>query len=492
MPISPVGHAADAPTTQFSALNLGLSGDPVTAPFPAITVGADPTTELPVIRPEESEAPPKPRKAILQLAGPMVLSGIVGVLLPIITMGLMGRMGADALYVRSVYSPLAFLFVAVQMSFDVSNQVMMAVKKGKGEQNDVWATALSMIRVWLVVGLIMAGLLTGLATPLCDLLGVQEQARDQFTGFLRWMSLANITFAWPIVFASTLRGSGYARRAVFITLTNASLQVVGVFWVGIRGGVGMNALPLSLVLATTISGTLGIVLLHHAGLLRRDMKWRPEVKRQLLRTGVPVSMTSVVMFAMNFAFVRILSPFGPIVVSGFATAGTVQSLVQMPGMMLGSASAIVMNRRRGADPSTRLFPIYRTGLSIAIAVYVVISLSIWAGRDWVGQMASGNADSAVETARYLSIVGPTYLVLGLVLMSAAVLQQIGAGTLSVSMTVTYVAGMIVIGGPLTFLTHNPLTLYQTIAGMNIAGVLAVITAASYIRRRDRRTAEEHD
>jgi Na+-driven multidrug efflux pump len=418
----------------------------------------------------------------------MSVAELAGVLVPIAVLAQLGQLGGGALYVRSLFMPLTFLFLAVQTAFDVANQALAASASGRGDRAGLLAGALSMARVWVGVGVVVAGLLIAGAPLLADLLSVRAGARGDFEWFVRWMSLGALGLIWPVLCASTLRGAGRARAAAAITLISASVEVAGVAALGFGAGLGIWSVPLAMAGAALSGGLTGLALLRRAGLLAARTgcgAWRPEVTGQVLRVGVPVGISYAVLFGMNLALLWILGPFGPAVVSGFSAAITVQGLVYMPGLVLGSATAIVMNHRLGASRQAQLGVVLRAGLEAAAVVYLVFAVALWFGRDPLAHLLSASPPVAAQTAHFLGIVGLTYIVMGPVLTVLTAIEQVGGGFLATGLNGAYVLGVVVIGGILARRGHDPGALYVTMAVTNLAGLTAVASAGWYIGRRDR-------
>ncbi|MGC4954841.1 MATE family efflux transporter [Actinomadura citrea] len=424
------------------------------------------------------------RRRIARLAAPMAAAQLLAIMVPIVIVAILGWMGDEAIRVRSLYFPLAFLFFGVQVAFDVTNQTITALRTGRGER-DVGATTMSVAVVWLGTGLAL-GIGLSLAAPaLADVLGADAQGKDLFVRFLRWMSLANLTLAWPVLCASALRGAGRAGPAALIMLVGSAVEVAGLAVLGFGCGLDIAALPLATALNGLTAGAFGMVVLARTGLLR-EWGWRPEVLGYLLRTGVPVSLTNIVMFGMNFAFVLMLKPFGPDVIAGFATATTVQNLVIMPAVVLGSAAAILMNQSLGASGREQVAAVLGAALRTTLAVYAVIVPVLWLLRGVIGHLTAENERIAGETARYIAIVGPSFVVLGLVLTALMALEQTGGARLALAASAVYVAGSVGIGALAGRGAGGPVPLYVTIGAMNTAGVLAVLAAVAFVRAQDRR------
>ena len=53
---------------------------------------------------------------IIRVSLPMVASAVVAVVMQVVVLALIGHMGGSALYVRSVYTPVSYLFLAMTTS----------------------------------------------------------------------------------------------------------------------------------------------------------------------------------------------------------------------------------------------------------------------------------------------------------------------------------------------------------------------------------------
>ncbi|WP_165978121.1 MATE family efflux transporter [Actinomadura darangshiensis] len=424
---------------------------------------------------------------IAGMAAPMAFAQLLSVLVPISIVAIMGWMSDEAIHVRALYTPLFLLFFAVQTAFDISNQSLTALRAGRGEKDQVSAM-LSLGGVWVSAGVVLAGVLSMAAPALADVLGAGPDVRGPFVLFLRWMSVANLALIWPVLCASTLRGTKRASQGSAVMLVCNVVEVGGLAGFGLGTDMGLVAVPLATIIAGGVSGLTGHILLLRAGLLHPPPGglWRPEVLGHLLRTGLPVSLSTTVMFGMNFAFLLMLEPFGADVRAGFTTAGTIQNLVLMPGFVIGSASAILMNQQRGVGGRRRLTSVLASGLQVTLIVYCVLVPVLWLLRDSIGHLATGNPRIVEEIGGYFAIVGPSYLTLGLVYTSVMALQQTGGGVVALSGNAIYVLGTVGIGALAVHGAASPTPLYVTMSAMNVCGLVVVISAFVFLGRQDRR------
>ncbi|MGC5364176.1 MATE family efflux transporter [Streptomyces sp. DT24] len=436
---------------------------------------------------ETAPAIRSPSRSVLRIAVPMLPADIAAVLVPLLVLALMGRMAGDAQYVRALFMPVQFLFLALTAGLGAGNQVAAAVAHGAGDLRAAGAALLANARLAVGAGAAFSVPLIVSAPLLGDLMGVSGTARDDFTAFLCAIAPASVLLLGPALTASTLRGCGLARQAAAVTLLAAATEVGGVALLGLKAGLGVDGVAPAVALSGLVGTALGWVLLRRAGLLGPAAgRVRPlparAAARQLLTVSVPVGASYLVICASNLALMRILAPFGPSVQAGYANAATLQTLLIMPGLVLGSATAIVLNSHRGAGRSRLLAPVLHSGLRIAAGTYAVLAAVSYFGRELFAGLMTGDGRIAAETAHYLEVVGPSYLLMGLVLAALTVLEQVGGGPVALAMNAVYFVGAVTVGGWLARSTGDPAALYRTIAGFNGLGVAAVATTLLFVRR----------
>ncbi|MFE7524843.1 MATE family efflux transporter [Kitasatospora sp. NPDC057542] len=430
-----------------------------------------------------SERVPGASTRIRRLALPMTAGEIVGYLQMLALVAMVGRMGGDALYVRSLFVPLGMLFGALNSALAVTAQVACSISKGRNAPEKAFPIAVSMMKVWVALGTGLTVLVTACSPLLAAFFDVSASARPDFIRFLCWMSLVSLLGFGPAVCASALRAFGFVRQALVVSLSGAALELGLVGALGLGAGMGMDSLPVAAAV-TAVAGTLaGLWMLRRTGLSSAGQRspWQPEVIGLIKSVGVPVALTIGVISLYSLAMIRVLSPFGSATVSGFATASSVQSLVIMPGLVLGSAAAIVLNQQRGAGTYTSLGPTYAGAVRIAFGVYAVIALVAWAGRDLIAQVMTDDPVVAEQAARYLAIVALTYVLQGPVLMALTLMEHVGGGQRALLLNIGYFGVNIIAGYWASRAFDSPDGLYWAVAASNLQGVVVLLIAASFMR-----------
>ncbi len=425
------------------------------------------------------------RRRIRRLAIPIMLAALTGVGVQFATMALLGRISDQALYVRSLYLPVAFLIIALQEALDVATQVSVAITRGRGDISGTGPLAASFLRLgYLMMGAACV-LIAALAPALARLLSASPADNAVFVSFVRWSALASLASVAPIVLAAVLRGWGKASSAAAVTMTNATVQVGGVALLGFGTGLGVYSVPWAILGGALAGLALGLIGWRRHGLPRVPLlAWRREAAIRLGVVGGPVAVSYLLLFGSNLGLLWILGPFGPLVVSGFAAAYTVQTVTIVPAIALGSATAIVMNQLRGQGHGQLLPSVFRSGLRLALWTYLPAAAVVWLARGLLADIATRSPLIAAQTERYLTVVGPTLALMGLVLVAVTVLEQLGAGVISIAANLLYFGVIIAVGGVLARHARGPADLYATIAITNtLGGPLTVITALATIRHR---------
>jgi Na+-driven multidrug efflux pump len=432
------------------------------------------------------------RRRILALAVPIMLAALTGVLVQFAVVALLGRVSDQALYVRSLYLPVAFLMLALQEGLDVSTQVAVAIGRGRADRAGIAPLAGSFLLLGLGLSGLACLLLTLAAPTLAGLLSAGAADRALFVAFVRWSALAGLATVCPTVLAATLRGWGKAAAAATVSMSTAATQVGMVALLGFGTGLGVFSVPLAVVIGSAAGTVVGGLSWRRNGLPMIDPRtWRPAAARTLLGVGGPVATSYLLLFGSNLGLLWVLGPFGTAVVSGFSGAYTVQTVMIVPAIALGSATAIVMNQLRGQGRTTLLPTVFRAAVELALVGYVGVAAASWLGRDALAAAVTRSPVIAEQVERYLGIVLPTMMLMGLVLVAVTVLEQLGAGLVSVLLNVSYFGAVLVIGGLLARHDHDPATLYWTVAIANLVGApLAVPVAATVIRRRTRTATAE--
>ncbi|MFJ9777759.1 MATE family efflux transporter [Kitasatospora sp. NPDC101157] len=423
-------------------------------------------------------------RTISGLAVPLFVAESLGFAVQLGVVAVLGRMGGDAVYIRSLYQPVSLVVIAVTVGFGVSDQVAAAISKGAGRPRDVMTNAASLARIWLGLGAALYFVLAIAAPLLTGLFHVDAEHRDTFVSFLRWTSAANLLGVGTELLASCLRGYGYVRHATLLVTCTASVRIVLVAGLGLGTGVGIAAVPVAEATAAVTGITMGLVLLRRTELwhLPAALIWRRDVLTGLRRIGLPIALSLLLISAYNVAVVGVLGSYGQDAVAGFTVVSTLQNLVLLPGMVLGTATAITINQLRGKGDWQRMRGLMRGGIEVTVAVYVAIAVLVWLVHDPLARLISGNAGVAAAAGSYLGAVALTYAVQGPVLTSLTVMEETDGGFRAIVLNALYFGLIVAVSAAAAHAAGSADGFYETVAYCNLIGVSVPVVAVRHIRK----------
>jgi len=466
-------------------------------------------------RSPEAQAQAVLRRRIVGLALPICGAVVVGAGAQSVIAALLGHMGDDALYVRSVFIPVAFLVLALQEGLDISTQVGFARLRGARQAGRTRSTLVTFVRVGLLV-LAVTALAVAVAAPwLASLLGVPSARSAQFVEFARWTALASVLTVPTTIAAAALRGWGRPGLSAVLSVLVATVQVSGVWLVGEVAGLGVMSVPVATAASAAVGATVALWLVLRTGLVRTV---RPgdgpggqaagqsvgraagqaaaraetaggapgpdvDVRRLLVGIGVPVGLSYLLLTVMNFVTVWILSPSGSSVVAGYGAAAAVQTVLVVPAIGLAAAVGVVMNQQWGTGDLGLLPRTLRVGTRIAVSVYLGVGLVAFLTAAQVARLMAADPVVAEQTELYLRVVGPSLAGLGTVLFLLTLLEQLGHGRVAVGLNLAYAVLSLGVGGVLARQGGGHEALYLVVACSNLLGVVVVLPLAFRLVRR---------
>jgi Na+-driven multidrug efflux pump len=239
-----------------------------------------------------------------------------------------------------------------------------------------------------------------------------------------------------------------------------------------------------------VSGLTGLGL--GIAMLRRTELWQlrtaararlREAVAGLRRIGGPVAASLLVIAGYNFALLGVLGRFGENAVAGFSVATTLQNFILLPGTVLGTTTAIIINQQRGAGEGHRMRDTLRGGLDVTVVVYVPVAVVLWLLAHPIAVLLSGDPQVSSATGAYLSFVALTYAFQGPVLTALTAMEETGGGVRAIVLNVVYF-GAIVLATALPGESLGGANgVFEVVACCNFMGISVPFYALRYMRKR---------
>ena len=185
---------------------------------------------------EEGDAltnPTKPKLSILELAWPTILSNLLYSVIGIVSIKLIGSLGASAVASVTTGHRIFFALQAILMAVSAGTTAMVARSWGASDYEE--AARVTSVSLW--IGNVVAVLLTipcfFFAVEIAGVFGLDEETTRQAGEFIRYLSVFNIAFAINMILSAALRAAGDTRTplwiGVFTNIINVALLYILVF-----------------------------------------------------------------------------------------------------------------------------------------------------------------------------------------------------------------------------------------------------------------------
>jgi Na+-driven multidrug efflux pump len=421
----------------------------------------------------------------LRFSVSLFLAVAAGLALQIWITALLGAQGPHALYIRSIYTPLGFVALAVSEGVAVVIQVGSGVARRTAREHDIQ----TVLTTWTALGLGFFALLTSslvfFGSQVTALLGVAPVQSASVQRFLVLMSVANGLGVIPIGCAAVLRGLG--KTAASSILLTGEAVAAGVLMLGIEAlHPGVDGVPLGYLAVVAASAFAGLGLVRRATgtALRTSRLSFHGVGHQLWATAVPVSGSFLLLALVTSGYLRMLARSPAAEITGFTLGQILQTYLIVPGIAIGSAAAIAVTLAQGSDRAAIARAGRRALIAIAAPSYVLIGLAVTLARHRLVGLFTADAHISAVATGYLVWVGPTLALLGITLAALTFLEQVGHARSAFILNVTFFAAIflaaLAFGHPV-----RPALLAHIVAAANVLGFFGVFTTTSRLLRRPR-------
>ncbi len=401
-----------------------------------------------------------PAKLIVLFAIPLLIGNLFQQFYHVANAFIVGRtIGVHALAAVGCTASLVFLIIGFVFGFTNGMAIVLAQRFGAGDMNGVRKS----FATNLILGGIVAAFMTVMGEmfvrPLLVLMQTPPEILDQAYGYLRIVFLGLGTLVFFNVLSSCLRAVGNSRAPLWYLMIACVVNILLdlLFILGFR--MGVEGAAIATVLAQLLAGLLCVPYIWKKGsvfrLTKADWKITGTDLWEHLRIGIPMGFQPLIIATGIIILQFSLNGLGAIPVAAYTAAQRIELFATLPLMSFGMAMATYTAQNLGAKQFRRI----RSGVlqctAISLAFSFLIGLvMIFFGRSLAGLFIASNPEALDLSAKYLTVGGLTYFILGLLFIFRYTLQGLGqnmvptiAGVMELVMRVIAVLFLI---GPLGF------------------------------------------
>ena len=354
---------------------------------------------------------------LLRLATP----NVVGLFAMTVIIGydgyVLGRLGADALAGIALVFPLSMLMI--QMSAGgIGGAVTAAVARalGAGRAEDAGRLAQQSLLIAIALAAVFTTAMLGFGRPVYEAMGGRGAALGAALAYSNVMFGGAAVIWLTNVLGAVVRGTGNMLLPAVMLVATALVHVVLcptlVFGGGPIPALGAAGAAASLLIA---NGSAGLVLAWHllrpgsaAPLRRTGWQLHAPLLRDILRVGVPASMSPVISNASIAVATAFVGSFGTAALAGYGVAARLEYILVPIAFGFGTALTAMVATNMGAGQPERALRVAWLGAGIVAAITGTIGLTTAvAPALWMNLFTP---DAAVREfgGAYLRIVGAFY------------------------------------------------------------------------------------
>ena len=373
-----------------------------------------------------------PSKALWTLAFPIMAGMGIHTLYTIVDMIFIGRLGGDAIAAVAFNMPLFFLVLG--LSFGVGSGVTASIARFIGEKDKVNAdnTAEHAVALGLIISIILTTLGLIYGEGLLQRLGATESVLPLSWDYLK-VSLIGLPFmVFSTFFRSILSGEGDMKLPMAVaglgTILNIILDPIFIFTLGY----GVGGAAMASVISQLIVFLIFVYMLfvkEHAYIRFRMQDFSPSIFiiKDIIRVGLPASMSMIIMAFGQLVFNRILVRFSMDAVAAYQVGGRMEMVIFLPIMAIASALTTLVGMFFGAKEIEKIKFIAKYGIIRSMMVTGVLSIILYIFAPLFVKNFTVDVDIQSIAVTYLRFICLIYPLIAIGMTVGRILQGLGKG-----------------------------------------------------------------
>lgn len=296
-------------------------------------------------------------KAILILAGPIMMNNVVQSTYNITDTYFVSQLGSIPMAAMTLVWPVVFFFLAIGMGMNIAGTSLIAQYIGNGKKEDAKRTAGELISISIILSLGL-GLPAALGSyKIVSLMGAEGEVLTNGVAFLRIMLLGMPSLFLFLAYAAILQGQGDTMTPMKLKLSSLVLNIIldplliFVFNFGIAGA------AIATVFSRGIFAAYGLKTLFSEQDDKLVLTYKDLIPSEriidLFKVGLP-NCIGQSMAAFGFMFLNMfIIDYGNETIAAFGIGNRISSFVLMPAMGIGTALATIVGQNLGADKILR-------------------------------------------------------------------------------------------------------------------------------------------
>ncbi|MDO5831754.1 MAG: MATE family efflux transporter [Methanobrevibacter sp.] len=383
-----------------------------------------------------------PKKAIIRLALPMMLSMLLIMLYNLADSVWVAGLGADALAAIGFITPLFMVLVGLGNGIGAGANSLIARNIGAKNYKEANNSALHGILLSIVVSVIFTILIEAFMVPILQFMGAGDTIQYA-------MDYSYIIFGFLFIFvysgvaSAIFRSEGDMRRATIAIAVTAIMNIIldPIFIYVLNLGISGAAW------ATIISATLSCVVMSYWMWGKKDLyldlsfenfNFSKGLMLDILQVAIPSTLENIVFSALAIIINSMLVlAAGTTAVAVYTASMRIVQLSMIPLIGLGTAVLTVAGVAYGAHNYENLKTAHSYSIKVGFAISILLGAIMFVFSSPIATMFSYTEASAAlspQIAQAISVLSLFVLAIPHGMMSSMMFQGVGKGTYSLLIT----------------------------------------------------------
>lgn len=383
-----------------------------------------------------------PKKAIIRLAIPMMLSMFLIMLYNLADSIWVAGLGGDALAAIGFITPLFMVLIGLGNGIGAGANSLIARSIGAKKPEQANNAALHAIVLSIIVSVIFTVLIEGFMVPILQFMGAGSTI-----GYAMDYSYLIFGFLFVFVFSGVLsaifRSEGDMRRATIAIAVTAIMNIIldpifiYILDLGIAGAAW----------ATIISATLSCIVMSYWIWGKRDMyldlspknfSYSSQIMIDTLQVAIPSTLENIIFSALGIIINNMLViAAGTTAVAVYTASMRIVQLTMIPLLGIGTAVLTVAGVAYGAHNHKNLSTAHSYSIRISFAISITLGIIMFVFSSQIAALFSytqASAGLAPEIASAISVLSLFVLAIPHGMMSSMMFQGVGKGVYSLIIT----------------------------------------------------------
>lgn len=398
-----------------------------------------------------------PKKAIWKLSLPMMFGMMVQAVYMLVDTAFIGKwVGGSALAALGYVFPVFFIIFG--LTFGLGSGVTTVIAQYIGQQDKRRAdnAAEHTLLLGFVISIIVVIIGLFMGETFLSMQGADEIVVQEGMKYFKIMIGGSMFMIISIFFRSILSGEGEAMFPMKVmgigTVMNIILDPIFIHFYGLSGA------AIATIISQAIVATIFFYMMffkQHT-YIRFDLKnfsFNPMIIRRIFKLGVPSSLSMIIMSIGVTAFNWILN--STVGVAAYQTAGRLEHLFFLPLISIATSMVTLVGMFFGAQRMDLVKQVIKYGLSRALAVTMLISISFFLFADSILPLFTDSEEIADLAVSYFKVLIFAYPFITIGLSSGRIMQGLGHAT---PMLVVTLLRVLLISAPLAWYFRNVMDL----------------------------------